>query len=643
LNYGARNKKRLKNILFNGTLPGNTCGIIFYHGVFHQNRFILSITGNQVAYKNLGRKNMKLGELLVQEGAITSAQISEALEKQKDYYLPLGETLIKMEYITENDLLKILGRHINIEYLNISEGDYRIIDRSLADLVPIDMCKRLMFLPIFLVDTKEARQLTIAMSDPLNTEAIEELEKKIDANVLPVLTTSSAIVGGIEKLYGVKGEGTLFTEPTESPTESRTIAYINRLLAQAIQMGASDIHIEPHKKEVHVRFRLDGVLRVFETFPLSDLNRVVIRVKNMGSEQQSLMRMDEKRIPQDGSFARVVGGHTVDFRVSTFPTIYGEKVAIRILDRDRVASIHRIHDLNMPPALEKQIIRCVKQASGIIIATGPTGSGKSTTLHAAVNQINEVSINIITIEDPVEYHAPDYVNQSSLKRQAGFTYPVALRSVMRQDPDVILIGEIRDLETAEIAVQAALTGHLVFTTLHTDDAAGAIVRLVDLGIEQFLVSSTVVSAVNQRLLRKVCPHCREVVSPVREDLLEMGIDEAIAKDILNNGNSYKISKGQGCKKCYYTGYLGRQGAFEILILTPTIKKLILNRETSDVIAEKAREKEDLNMIFEDGLRLVLKGITTFEELQRIPRGDYPIKPIEKIFEYAGDNFLSTQQ
>ena len=373
-----------------------------------------------------------------------------------------------------------------------------------------------------------------------------------------------------------------------------------------------------------------------DSFPLSDLSRIVIRIKNMGSEKHGLMRIDERRIPQDGSFARVVGGHAVDFRVSTFPTIYGEKVAIRVLDKDKMESVNRISELRMPPRIEKQFIRCVRQNSGIIIATGPTGSGKTTTLHAAVNQINDVSLNIVTIEDPVEYHASDYVNQGSVKRQAGYTYPVAMRAVMRQDPDVILIGEIRDLETAEIAIQAALTGHLVFTTLHTDDAAGAVVRLVDLGIEQFLVSSTVVSAINQRLLRKVCPHCREGYGPDMEELLDLGIEGPFAREILDNQDRFHISRGRGCKACFQSGYLGRQGTFELLQMTPPIKKLILGRETSDVIAKMARAKEDINMIFEDGLRLVLKGVTTFEELRRVPRGDYELKPIPRIFQAAGD-------
>jgi type IV pilus assembly protein PilB len=578
----------------------------------------------------------RLGELLLEQGVITSQQLQDALERQKQESLPLGETLIRMGAVTENDVLRTLARHLQVDFLNIGENDYEVVDRSLAGLFPMAMCERLRVLPVFLVENGETRQLTVAMSDPLNLDAIQEVERHSGAHIVPVLTTSSGISGGIAKLYEIKE-----VLPGPRPIGAvevidETIKFVNRLLAQAVQMGASDIHIEPHAREVHIRMRIDGVLRVIDSFPLTELNRIVIRIKNMGSEKQSLMRLDERRVPQDGSFARIIGGHAVDFRVSTFPTIYGEKVALRVLDKDKMESIHRVGDLRMPPNVEKHFLRCVKQNSGIIIATGPTGSGKTTTLHAAVNQINHVGLNIVTIEDPVEYHAVDYVNQSNVKRQAGYTYPVALRAVMRQDPDVILIGEIRDLETAEIAVQAALTGHLVLTTLHTDDAAGAIVRLVDLGIEEFLVSSTVVSAINQRLLRKVCPHCVEPFAPTLEEMAELGIEEQMGAWILDHRDKLNMRRGRGCKSCFHTGYLGRQGAFELLTVTPAIKKLILQKETSDVIAATARAKEDINMIFEDALRLVLKGSTTFAELWRVPRGEYPLKSVEAIFRTAGE-------
>jgi type IV pilus assembly protein PilB len=583
----------------------------------------------------------KLGEILLEQKLITQEQLALALEKQKENPSPLGETLIRMGFLTENAMMKAVAKHLSVDYLGISENDYEFVDRSLAGIFSMETCQRLGVLPVFFVENGGDKQLTVAMSDPLDVEAIHEMERHTSAHIIPVLTNASAISGGITKLFEVP---TGVPIPGAGPLVGvfdETIKYVNRLLAQAVQMGASDIHIEPHAKEVHVRLRVDGVLRVVDSFALSDLPRMVIRIKNMGSEKQSVMRMDERRVPQDGSFARVVGGHGVDFRVSTFPTLYGEKVALRVLDKDKMESIQGIGDLKMPPSMEKQFVRCVKQNSGIIIATGPTGSGKTTTLHAAVNHINSVGLNIVTIEDPVEYHSADYVNQSSVKRQAGYTYPVAMRSIMRQDPDVILIGEIRDLETAQIAVQAALTGHLVFTTLHTDDAAGAVVRLVDLGIEEFLVSSTVVSAVNQRLLRKICPQCKESYVPSMEELDELGIESDLAADIIANSGKYRIIKGRGCKSCLHTGYSGRQATFELLSVTPAIKKLILQKETSDVIADKARAIQDINMIFEDGLRLVLKGLTTFDELWRVPRGSYRLKPIDKIFQTAGDASFQT--
>ncbi|MCP4687344.1 MAG: type II/IV secretion system protein [Desulfobacterales bacterium] len=577
----------------------------------------------------------RLGEILVEQNVITREQLDDALEQQAELGLPVGETLIALEFVTENLLLKTLSRHLNVEYLNIGENYYEVIDKSLAGLLPRDVCERLRVVPIFLLDDDAARHLTLAMSNPLNIDGIVEVEEMTDSNVFAVLTTSSAIAGGIEKLYETpKKKLPGLGAPLAFQDEN--IQFVNRLLVQAVQMGASDIHVEPQIAEANIRFRIDGVLRLIEAFDLKKLPAAVIRLKIMGSEKTTLMRIDSKMVPQDGSFARVIGGHTVDFRVATFPTIYGEKAAIRILDRDNIQSINRISDLGMPPGVESQLIRCIKQSSGIIIATGPTGSGKSTTLYSAINYINDVSLNIITIEDPVEYRAPEFVNQTSLKREVGFTYSVALRSIIRQDPDVILIGEIRDLETAEIAIQAALTGHLVFTTLHTDDAAGAIVRLVDLGIEQFLVSSTVVSAINQRLLRKVCPHCKEKYTPTMAEMRETGVDEELAREILDNPDKFKFYMGTGCNKCYRTGYLGRQGAFELLHVTPAIKKLILEKETSDVIAEKAREKDNINMLFEDGLRLVLTGVTTFDELRRIPRGDYKLKPLKEIFESVND-------
>jgi len=467
---------------------------------------------------------LKIGKILVQQRLITPAQLTAALKKQKELSLPLCETLVQMNFMSENAILEILSNQLNTEFLNISENDFEIVDMSLAGILPVDMCKRLMVLPVFMLEDAGLKKLTLAMSNPLNADAIQEVESLSRTKVTPLLTTSTAIAGGIQRLFADRTGIPAITAELESNANEEAVRFVNKMLTQAVQMGSSDIHIEPHAKEVHVRYRIDGVLNLVSALPANKIYPIVSRIKVMGSGSQSLMRIDKKMVPQDGSFARVIDGHAVDFRVSTFPTIHGEKVVLRVLDKDSLNAIRRIADLQMPPAIETQFRHCIQQSSGIIIATGPTGSGKSTTLYTAINSINDVNINVVTVEDPVEYHAADYVNQSSLKPEAGYTYPLALKSIMRQDPDVILIGEIRDFETAEIAIQAALTGHLVFTTLHTDDSAGAIVRLIDLGIEQFLVSSTVVSAVNQRLLRKICPHCKKEI-----DLFGSGGGEKMAE------------------------------------------------------------------------------------------------------------------
>lgn len=582
----------------------------------------------------------RLGEILTEQGVVTQKQLGEALKHQGENPAPLGEILIDLEIVTENVLLKALSRHLSVEFLNIAENDSEVIDPTLSHLLSKDVCRRMMVVPVFLLDDGRSKHLTLGMSDPLNVEAIEEVEQQTGATVLPVLTTSSAIKQGIDKLYSMADAQLEGIDEPGITTDDDTVNFVNRILVKAVQMRASDIHIEPQALETHMRLRIDGVLRLVDTYPTTIQQRTLSRLKVMGSEKNSLMRSEQRVVPQDGSFARVIAGHTVDFRVSTFPTIHGEKAVIRILDRDNVESINSISDVGMPPAIERKFTKCIGQASGIIIATGPTGSGKTTTLYAALNHINDVGKNIVTIEDPVEYHTGEFINQSSLKRESGFTYPVAIRSIMRQDPDAILVGEIRDLETAEAAIKSALTGHLVFTTLHTDDAAGAIVRLVDLGIEQFLVSSTIVSAINQRLLRKVCPYCRENYEPDLDHLIEIGIDRDVAEEIVFEASKFKIAHGKGCNNCYDSGYLGRLGAFELLTVAPYIKKLILDRETSDVIAEATRAKENINMIFEDGVRLALRGETTFDEVSRIPRGDYKMKSIKEIFEAAEDSFYS---
>ncbi len=570
----------------------------------------------------------KLGEILVEEKIITPDQLSDAVKQQAQLAQPLGETLVRLKYVTESVLLEVLSRRLNLDFLDLAEGDYQLIDKNLAHVLPMDVCKKYHIIPVFQLIDGQSRVLTLAMLDPLNEKAIAEVEKLTKCQVSPVLTTRSALEGGLRKMFDMKVEVPPKAVQVE---ESHVVKMVNKILTTGVSLGASDIHIEPHAKEVHVRMRVDGVLQLISTIALPYLPPVVSRLKIMGSEQSSFMKIEEKRLPQDGSFSRIIGGHTVDSRMSTLPTIYGEKVVLRLFDKDKATQIGRISDLKMPPRTEKELKRCVRQPSGIVVVTGPTGSGKTSTLNAVVNEINDVEINIVTVEDPVEYHAPEYVNQSSLMPQAGYTYARALRAIMRQDPDVILIGEVRDLETAEIAVQAALTGHQVYTTLHTEDAAGAVVRLIDIGVEPFLVGSTLVAAINQRLLRKICSNCMKDYLPGKEEMLNIGIDVRVVDEVLSDPKRFTIRKSQGCNACHQTGYRGRQGAFELLTVTPTVRDLILRRQNSDVITAKAREEDSVNLIFEEGLRLVLTGVTSLAEMQRLPRGDYKMKSVDQIF------------
>ncbi|MDR9500508.1 MAG: GspE/PulE family protein [Desulfurivibrionaceae bacterium] len=577
----------------------------------------------------------KLGKLLLEREVISQEQLDDALAQQGELGLPLGETLIRLDYINENQLLDFLSRQLKVDFINLSENDYQVIDRSLINLLTRDLCRRYQILPLFLFEIDDTRQLTLAMTDPLDADAVHEVENKTDCLVTPVLTISSDLEEGIERLFGGGFFPSRFGAETRPLIEENRVLFMNRLLAQAIQLYASDIHVEPHTREAHIRYRIDGVLHLMQTIPLETMPPLITLLKIMGSQHHTTMRLDKKNIPHEGSFARIIGGHAVDFRVSTFPTIHGEKAAVRILDKNSRVAISTTADLEMAPKTLRIFLSCIRQASGIVIATGPTGSGKTTTLHAAINEINDVGLNIVTIEDPVEYHAADFVNQSTLLPQAGFTYPLAMHAVLRQDPDVILVGEVRDLETARVVIQAALTGHLVLTTMHTDDAAGAVVRLVDLGIEEFLVSSTVVSSINQRLVRKNCPDCSKKYTPGREELEDIGIDAGVAEEIVKDRILYNIRKGKGCQQCRHTGYRGRHGVYEFLSVNPPIKKMIRDKVTSDVISSTARELQDINMLFEDGLRLVLSGITTFDELRRIPRGDYSLKSPAGIFKTAG--------
>ncbi len=572
-------------------------------------------------------ESTKLGEILIEKKIITTAQFEEALKKMHEYSLPLGEMLVRLKFVSEHVMLDTLSKHLGVDFLNIAENDYQIVDRSLSRVLPLEICQKQKVLPIYQIIDEDLRELTLAMANPFDEEVINEVTAITECRVNPVLATIASIEGGIAKLYAIKTDVKIekFSMQKGDPT-----ALVNGMLQTAVRLGASDIHVDPHAKEVFVRMRVDGILEMVSVYPTEMHPSVSTRIKVLASAANSNMKIEERRLPQDGAIVGTFDGHIVDCRVSTLPSIFGEKIVMRIFDKDKAAYIGRIRDLKMSPRMELKYRRCVRHPSGINIVTGPTGSGKTTTLHAVINEISSVGISVVTVEDPVEYQAGGYINQSSLIPAAGYTYTRALRSIMRQDPDVILIGEVRDRETAEIATQAALTGHRVFTTLHTDNAASSFARLIDIGVEHFLVSSTTVSSLNQRLIRKVCTNCAEEHIPTKVELADIGIDSKIIGEILNNPQKYSMRRGKGCDMCRKTGYRGRQGVYELIAVTPDIRELIHKNQSTDVIATTAREKDNVNMIFEEGLRLVLTGVTTLGEMQHLPRGDYKMKSVEEI-------------
>lgn len=577
------------------------------------------------------KKVKRIGELLIERKIIATSQLEHALQKSRELSIPVGEALIRLKYVSESLLLEAISGHLGVEYVNIAENNFQVVDKSLSRVLPLEFCKRHKVIPLFQIVDDPIRELTLAMADPLSDDTISEAEAITECRINPVLASQISIEEGICKLYQIKLD--VKAEPL-TVEKGDSVDIVNRILRRAVSLGASDVHIEPHEKDVCVRMRIDGVLELATSYRAEHHNSIVSRIKVKASEKNALMRIDERRLPQDGSFSTTIDGHAIDCRVSTLPMLFGEKIVMRIFDKDKATFIGRIRDLKMPPRMELIYRRCVRRPSGINIVTGPTGSGKTTTLNAIINEINNVGLNIMTVEDPVEYVTGGHVNQSSLMPQAGYTYARALRALMRQDPDVILIGEVRDLDTAQIAVQASLTGHRVFTTLHTEDAAGSIARLVDMGVEHFLLSTTLVSAVNQRLIRKICGNCMEEYVPTRVEMLDTGLDKEIIDEIQKNAGKFNMRRGRGCSMCRQSGYSGRRAVYELISMCAAIRQLILQKQNAEAMVRVAREKESINMLFEEGLRLFLSGATTLGELQHLPRGDYKMKSLADIFKDA---------
>lgn len=553
-------------------------------------------------------RKMKLGDLLVSVGKITEEQLNQALKEQKISGRKLGEILVDNKYITEIDIIQVLEFQLGIPHVDLSKY---FIDPEVPKLIPENLAKRNILIPI----RQERGKLIVAMSDPLNIFAIDDIKITSGMEIEPVISTKKDIFSAIEQHYGkqtaekaiedfkkqykVDDIDTIDEEVLNEINNAPVVRLINSIIRQAIKAKASDIHIEPFETSIRVRFRIDGELKEIMSPTKSTHSAIVTRIKIMGK-----MDIAEKRIPQDGRVETEVDGHEVDLRISVLPTVYGEKVVIRLLDRS--SFLLSKAQLGFTENNVKRFDNIIKNSNGIILVTGPTGSGKTTTLYTVLRELNTINKNIITVEDPVEYRL-DGINQVQVNTKAGLTFASGLRSILRQDPDIIMIGEIRDVETAEIAVRASITGHLVISTMHTNDAPSTVSRLIDMGIEPYLITSSVVGVVAQRLARRICESCKTgyEASDDEKEILGVDINESI-----------KLYKGKGCNSCFNSGYKGRIAIHEVMPMTKEIRELVNMRRSVDLIRDKAVE-DGMDTLKDNCIDLIKKGITTIEELIKI--------------------------
>lgn len=564
------------------------------------------------------KQRLKLGEILVKEGLITEEQLQKALQTQLVEEARLGEILIKLELVTEKDIAIALGKQLGIPYVSLSKGQLKPAeDQDLEKLIPGDVARRYKVLPI----SRHLNSLTVAMIDPSDLIVIDNLKKITGCEINPIISTKSEIEQAIEKFYGRQDllkeaiESSYHTEESletleevseeESLSLDRLIAkaeeapivkLVDLIIRHAIEERASDIHIEPFKEKLNLRYRIDGILHEIPP-PAYRLRQAII------SRIKILAKLDiaEKRLPQDGAFMVKIGERIIDIRVSIIPTVHGEKAVLRILDKTQVPL--DLKELGFEAKELELFLKAIHSPYGLVFLTGPTGSGKTTTLYAALNEIKSPNINILTVEDPVEYHF-EGINQVQVKPHIGLTFATALRAFLRQDPDVILVGEVRDLETVEICIRASLTGHLVLSTVHTNDAPTAIGRLIDIGAEPYLLAPSLLLVAAQRLVRKLCPECKEPYEPPKDFVQK----HKIAKDLLY--------RRKGCSACKQTGYKGRIGIFEIMPISERLKVLIEKGSGTDILREAARE-EGMLTLWESGLQKVVKGITDVEEVMRV--------------------------
>lgn len=573
----------------------------------------LSPTNGVVATGSAGpSEDERLGALLVAGGILSEEVLSKALEARTTRGHGLTRILIEDNLVTENDLVATLAAHLKLEYVDLSEYP---VDAAAARLVSDSLARRYLALPIGWIEGR----LIVAMADPSNVFAIDDIRTVTGAELRIAVATKNSIVEAITKYHRVMSDAedvsaeasstfqgdTDLTHVREVNEDSPIVKLVNLLISQAIADRASDIHIEPAERDLRVRFRIDGVLHEVMRPPKNIQSGIVSRLKVMAD-----INIAERRVPQDGRINTVIGGRDVDLRVATLPTVHGEKVVMRVLDKS--TALLRLSDLGFLPENMARYEESYRKPYGTILVTGPTGSGKSTTLYATLNIVNDESKNVITVEDPVEYQLPG-INQVQVNAKAGLTFAAALRSILRSDPDVVLLGEIRDRETAIIAIEAALTGHLVLSTLHTNDAASTPSRLVEMGVEPFLVGSAIDCIVAQRLARRLCQRCKQPYRPELPELATIGWD---FERLGGAGTDLQVFRSKGCGACGGTGFYGRFAIHEVLQVTEEVERLIVERGHTDEI-RKIAIGQGMLTLRQAGMVEVAQGMTSIEEILRV--------------------------
>ena len=591
--------------------------------------FKMAPSGKEVEFPKRASKKRGLGRLAVEAGLITDQQLSLAIYEQEKTGKLLPDLLQELYGLGAETIQYLLAEDAGIERVDIARVR---VDQEALKKVPSQFASEHKLLPISLSQNR----LTVAMANPFDLATLDQLQFMTRLDIDARFAPESKIVEAIEKFYRGTVNGSAPAEKKEEKESyasvqegeatigPQVVRLVDALIGRAIREEATDIHVEPEEKSVGARFRVDGILHNRPNISKILQPAVITRIKIMAN-----IDISENRVPQDGRISFPWEGRSYDLRVSTFPTIYGEKIVMRVLDKERV--ILGLEQLGFSPSALAIFRKSIQRPNGIILVTGPTGSGKTTTLYSTLAFVNSTERNIMTLEDPVEYEIPD-IHQSQINPKAGLTFASGLRAILRQDPDIILVGEMRDAETVDVAVRAALTGHLVFSTLHTNDAVGSIPRLLDMDVNPSLMASTFVAIIGQRLVRKVCPHCKEVTMPDESLLQLVGISRAKQEDrstfevfhqtdkqpVVVNREKQEITfyHGKGCTRCFQTGYRGRIGIFEILALSPAISQMIAQRSSAQAILQKARE-EGMTTMMEDGVEKAGQGVTTLEEVIRV--------------------------